>query len=173
MLVNKNSKRNVGSSAVVKARELQELIDVLNNTTVGSLSERIDENQSGINTLSTSLQNILQSVSTNTSAIDTLATSLQAVSNKADENETSIDALSTSLQSLSQQVSENASAIALINSKIDAIASIFSVIFNTDGSLSSQGYTSHMHSYEDGTIADTVDGTGTQTDTTRTTQGVS
>lgn len=33
-------------------------------------------------------------------------------------------------------------------------------------------YTSHTHDYDDGTINDTDDGTGTQTDTTRTTTGV-
>ncbi len=94
--------RNFDKASIVKSRELQELIDTLNNTTVGNLQSQID----------------------------------------------------------------------LINRKIDAIAGLFSILFNTNGTLSSEAYTTHTHNYEDETIADTADGTGTSTTTTKTTTGV-
>ena len=114
---------NLGAVALTKARELQALIDILNNTTVGSLSDDITANTNAI----TGINNTLVSIN---------------------------------------------NSISLINTKVSTLTSIFSIMLNTDGSLMSEAYSSHTHAYEDGTINDTVDATGTQTDTTRNTQGV-
>jgi len=63
--------------------------------------------------------------------------------------------------------------ISMLNKKIDALSSVFGLVFNADGTLASEAYSTHTHKYEDDTIADTSDGTGETTTTTKTTQGVS
>lgn len=120
----------LAAAASVKIRELQVLIDTLNNTTVGSLNEDIAAN----------------------------ATAIAA-------NTTNITANTTA-------ITANTSAIALINAKLTAIAGLFGLVFDINGALTSNSYTSHTHTYEDATIADTADGTGTVTITAKNTQGV-
>jgi len=83
-----------------------------------------------------------------------------------------IDANDVDIFNISGRIDSNDVDIALINAKINTIASIFSIVFNADGTLNSEAYSVHKHSYIDSTIADTADGTGTQTDTTKTTTGV-
>ncbi len=83
-----------------------------------------------------------------------------------------IDSNDTDIATLSGRIDSNDADITLINTKIDTIASLFSLVFNSDGTLSSEAYSSHKHDYIESTIADTADGTGTQTDTTKTTTGV-
>ena len=61
----------------------------------------------------------------------------------------------------------------LVSNKLDVIASVLGVTFNVDGTLDAETYSTHTHGYNDETIADTDDGTGTSTDTARTTSGVS
>jgi hypothetical protein len=121
-MLNKKS-NNLGVVALTKAKELQVLIDTLNNTTVGSLSDNITTNANAI----TGINNTLVSIN---------------------------------------------NSINLINTKVSTLASIFSIMLNTDGSLLSEAYSSHTHAYLDGTINDTADATGSQTDTIRNTQGV-
>jgi len=117
----KNNK--LASVAVAKARELQTLIDTLNSTTVGGLSDRIDENNLAIAQL--------QQVNTST-------------------NET----------------------INVLINKLNALVSLFGIEFDSDEKITSEDYLSHTHSYEDATINDTTDGTGEESVTTKTTQGV-
>ena len=61
----------------------------------------------------------------------------------------------------------------VLSNKLDAIAGLFGVVFNVDGTINTESYSSHSHSYLDATINDTTDGTGTSTDTARETNGVS
>jgi len=132
-----NSKQNLGAVAIVKTNHLQSLIDKLNNTTVGDISNRIDSNDTDISILS----------------------------DRIDSNDRDIS-------SLSDRIDSNDTSIALINEKINTLASLFSLVFNDDGTLDSEDYTTHTHDYIDSTISDTTDGTGEQTDTTKTTTGV-
>lgn len=53
--------------------------------------------------------------------------------------------------------------------KLDQIFALFSIVFNPDGTIDAENYTTHKHNYADATIADTADGTGTLTETTKTT----
>jgi len=62
--------------------------------------------------------------------------------------------------------------IAVVNAKIDALASALGITFNANGTLQSNGYSSHTHAYTDATIADTADGTGTTSQANKNTQGV-
>lgn len=128
---------NLGAVAMGKAATLQALIDKLNSTTVGDLSDRIDSNNNDITVLSGRI------------------------------NSNDID-----IANISDRIDSNNADIALINKKIDTVAAIFSIVFNSDGTLSSEEYSTHAHDYVDSTIADTEDGSGTQTDTTKTTAGV-
>lgn len=83
-----------------------------------------------------------------------------------------IDANDVDIFNINGRIDSNDVDIALINKKINTIVSVLSIVFNTDGTLSSEAYSTHKHSYIDSTIADTADGTGAQTDTTKTTAGV-
>ena len=121
---------NLGAVALTKARELQALIDILNNTTVGSLNEDITANANAI------------------------------ISLNAD------------VDTLDGKVTTNTNAIASLNAKMNALATLFTLVFNQDGSMASEAYTTHTHDYEDATIADTADGTGVESSTTKTTAGV-
>ena len=122
---------NLGAVALTKARELQSLIDILNNTTIGSLSE------------------------------DTTA------------NANAIVAINNNITVLTNAVNINMNAISLLNAKIDSLATLFALGFDsTTGALTTEAYTTHAHNYNDTTIADTADGTGTETITTKTTEGV-
>jgi len=146
-----DAKLNLGVVAIGKAAYLQSLIDKLNSTTVGDLSDRIDSNDNDIAVLS--------------GRIDSNDTDISNLSDRIDSNDTDIS-------NLSDRIDSNDTDIALINQKIDTIAAIFSIVFNSDGTLSSEEYSTHAHDYVDSTIADTEDGSGTQTDTTKTTAGV-
>jgi hypothetical protein len=118
-----NKKNKLANVAVAKARELQALIDTLNNTTVGGLSDRIDTNDLAITSLS--------------------------------QADTSIN-----------------EALNVMNNKLNSIAASFGIVFDNTGLITSEDYLSRTHSYEDATINDTTDGTGTESVTTKTTQGV-
>ena len=144
-------KLNLGAVAMGKAAYLQSLIDKLNNTTVGDLSARIDSNDNDIVALS-------DRVSSNDTDIANLGTR--------------IDSNDNDIATLGSRADSHDSDISLINTKIDTLATIFSIVFNADGTLNSEAYTAHTHDYVDSTIADTADGTGTQTDKTKTTTGV-
>ena len=118
-----NKKNKLANVAVAKARELQSLIDTLNNTTVGGLSDRIDANDLAI---------------------------------------TSLDQANTS----------TSEALSVVDNKLNAIATLFGIVFDNAGLITSEDYLSHTHSHEDATINDTTDGTGTESVATKTTQGV-
>lgn len=64
------------------------------------------------------------------------------------------------------------SSVDILNNKIAAIASVLGITFNADGTLATEEYTTHTHSYVDTTIADTADGTGTESETTKSTSEV-
>ena len=59
-----------------------------------------------------------------------------------------------------------------LDNKITAIASIFDIVFNADGTLNSESYTTHKHNYIDTTITDTDDGSGIENSATKATDGV-
>ena len=66
-------------------------------------------------------------------------------------------------------VGEILEEIQTINNKMDAISEILGITFSQKGTLLSEGYTEHKHSYVDTTIPDTADGTGVlQSSTTET-----
>ena len=67
---------------------------------------------------------------------------------------------------------QNEADILLLEAKVVAMANLFGIAFDTDGNITAEDYTTHTHEYVDGTIADTGDGTGLQTDTTKNTSGV-
>ncbi len=52
--------------------------------------------------------------------------------------------------------------INIIDTKINSIASLFGITFNTDGTIDTEAYTQHTHNYTDTTITDTEDGSGTE-----------
>ena len=83
-----------------------------------------------------------------------------------------IDSNDIDIATLTARIDSNDTDITLINEKINTLASLFSLIFNSDGTLNSEAYTTHTHNYTNSTIQDTADGTGIQTDTTNTTTGV-
>ena len=56
-----------------------------------------------------------------------------------------------------------------VTSKLEKIIQLFSITFDSNGNIISNNYTSHTHSYKDATIADTAEGTGTLSETTKTT----
>lgn len=62
--------------------------------------------------------------------------------------------------------------VTLLKSKMESLVALLGVVFNSSGNITSESYTTHTHSYQDGTINDTADGTGIQTDTARNTNGV-
>lgn len=74
---------------------------------------------------------------------------------------------------IKDDVESNKNRLDIIESKLDSIASFFGITYYPNYTIHNENYTTHTHDYEDGTINDTNDGTGTQTDTTRTTTGVS
>lgn len=64
------------------------------------------------------------------------------------------------------------SDINILKNKVAAIASVLGATFNPDGTLASETYSDHAHSYKDTTIADTADGTGSASTADKTTGGV-
>ena len=62
--------------------------------------------------------------------------------------------------------------VTLLKAKMSALATLFGITFDASGNITAESYTTHTHSYQDGTINDTADGTGAQTDTARNTNGV-
>ena len=76
------------------------------------------------------------------------------------------------IAAIDSKATTNANDIQVLSNKINAIAAVLGITFNGDGTLASEGYSTHTHAYLDGTIADTDDGSGVQTDTQRTTDGV-
>ncbi|QDF29008.1 hypothetical protein [Halarcobacter anaerophilus] len=78
----------------------------------------------------------------------------------------------TTIGSLNEDVNANANAIiqidealTIINAKIDSLSNLFGITYNTDGTIATESYTTHTHNYEDTTINDTVDGSGSETAT--------
>jgi len=172
--------------SIVKSAGLQALIDILNNTTVGTLSSSIDSNSADIVTINTSITNINTQAATNANDIAAINTSITDINTQATTNANDIAAINTSITDINTQATTNANDIAainasiqtltdidtLINSKIDSIALLFGIVFNTDGTISTQNYTAHTHSYSDVSIEDTADATGLTNTDTKTTQGV-
>jgi len=151
--------------SIVKSAGLQALIDILNNTTVGTLSSSIDSNSADIVTINTSITNINTQAATNANDIAAINTSITDINTQATTNANDIAAINASIQTLTD-------IDTLINSKIDSIALLFGIVFNTDGTISTQNYTAHTHSYSDVSIEDTADATGLTNTDTKTTQGV-
>jgi len=83
-------------------------------------------------------------------------------------NNTTIGTLNTDIGNIQLALNVNTVAITLINTKINSIASIFGVTFNPDGTLLTETYSTHAHTYSDATI----DATGIVTNTSRNTLGV-
>jgi hypothetical protein len=81
-----------------------------------------------------------------------------------------VQRLSSQNSRLKKEVTELKSTdIGKLNAKISAISSVFGITFNEDGTLNTESYSSHKHNYEDSTITDTPDGSGTlQTSTKQT-----
>ncbi|MDT8337579.1 MAG: hypothetical protein RQ763_00125 [Sulfurimonas sp.] len=142
--MNSKKSNNLGAVAITKARELEALIDILNNTTIGTLNEDIAANANDIATLN-------EGITANANAIV---------------------AINESIATLNTAITANAEALAVIDAKIGALSTLFSLAFDVAGVLTTEAYTTHKHSYEDATIADTADGSGTETSTTKTTTGV-
>ncbi len=78
----------------------------------------------------------------------------------------------TTVGSLSNDIGNIQTELTTLNTRIVNFASLFGVVFNPDGTITSEDYTTHKHNYKDKTINDTDDGTGVETDTTRETLGV-
>lgn len=57
----------------------------------------------------------------------------------------------TTVGDLNARIDSNDSELALINKKIEALAALFSLVFNSDGTLNSEAYSSHKHGYTDST----------------------
>lgn len=76
------------------------------------------------------------------------------------------------LDSISQKdfdaISNNTEAINLLNARVNSIANLFGITFDSNGAIVSENYTSHTHSYED----DTINGTGVVSTETKSTSGV-
>ncbi len=113
-----NNKRvaRLGRVAFIKTKKLDKLIATLQNTTIGTINDDINNIELNINNL------------------------------------------------------YNANDI--INTKINSIASLFGITFNTDGTVNLEAYTQHTHDYTDTTITDTEDGTGTEQSTDKQTSGI-
>ena len=56
-----------------------------------------------------------------------------------------VEANSYDISTLQTRVDNNDDDIALINAKIDAIASLFNIVFNEDGTIKSEDYSTHTH----------------------------
>lgn len=80
-----------------------------------------------------------------------------------------MEIIKTDMELLKNIIDSFEGDISAINSKLDKIVQLFSIVFDSDGSIASNNYTTHKHNYTDATIADTADGTGTLTETTKTT----
>jgi prophage DNA circulation protein len=85
----------------------------------------------------------------------------------------------TTIGSLNESVSLNTQNINNINkvlqnmqTKIESLSELFQIVFNEDGTITDQAYTTHKHSYKDSTINDTEDGTGVLTNITKETTGI-
>ncbi len=78
----------------------------------------------------------------------------------------------TTVGGINSRIDGHGVLLALIHTKINTLASLFGIVFNADGTLNSEAYTTHTHSFIDSTITDTADGTGIKKDTTKTTTGV-
>ena len=85
----------------------------------------------------------------------------------------STEKVSTDLIKLNSDLAAANVKINKLQAKIDAISNLFTISYNSDGSINTESYTAHTHSYKDKTIEDTADGSGATTDTSRTTGGVS
>lgn len=77
-----------------------------------------------------------------------------------EQEDVSIDGRLDTLEAFELATAEE---LSVINNKLEALATLLGITFNPDGTLSSETYTAHTHSYEDDN--------GTNV-TTKTTQGV-
>lgn len=85
---------------------------------------------------------------------------------------TTIGSLNEDVNANTQSINSINQTIQIIQTKLQSIAELFSITFNPDGTIASENYTNHTHSYTDSTISDTEDGTGTQTDNTKQTTNI-
>lgn len=136
-MINSKKNANLGAVALTRTRDLQALIDTLNNTTVGSLANDMAANATAIATLNEHLTLRDSDISENTTAI-----------------------------------AINSTAITLLSTKLSSLCTLFGVVFDESGNVVAQEYSTHTHDYADATIADTADGTGVESSTTKTTTGV-
>lgn len=89
------------------------------------------------------------------------------------EVDTHVHANLATLDSLtSTYITNLENTIALLETKLANLSSVFGVSFDAAGAVTSETYSTHTHDFVDTTIADTADGTGVSTDTTKITQGV-
>ena len=175
-MFNQNSQK-LASSALVKSRELQDLINLLNNTTVGSLQISITTNTNNISYLSSRITDEVATLNDSIAANTTSIASLQLLITTNTNNISSLSSqITDEVAILNDSIDANAIAmnqqIGIINAKIDAMAMLFGITFSESGIITTEAYSAHVHSYYDDTISDTNDGTGTTTTTTKTTQGV-
>jgi hypothetical protein len=87
-------------------------------------------------------------------------------------NNVDVDGIKNTVTANTANIATNTDSIAALTVKLDNVANLFGITFNSDGTIATESYTGHTHDYVDSTIEDTADGTGTQTDTTKTTAGV-
>ncbi len=73
---------------------------------------------------------------------ESLGGDAEALSDQVDTNKANITLIQSSLVSIGEDIIET-------NNKLDAIASLFGITFNADGTLANEIYTSHTHSYDD------------------------
>jgi hypothetical protein len=78
----------------------------------------------------------------------------------------------SAISNLEGRVTSNEDDKLIAMNKLNAIATVLGITFNSDGTLNTEAYSSHTHSYEDSTINDTADGTGTETVTVKSSSGV-
>ncbi len=85
---------------------------------------------------------------------------------------TTIGTISGDIDNIKLNIDNLYSANDIINTKINSIASIFGVTFNTNGTLLDENYSQHTHTYTDKAITDTEDGSGEEETVGRETGGV-
>ena len=107
----------------------------------------------------------------NDKAIESLV-NLNAIKNR--QLQELVDILNnTTVGSITQDIDNIYNTLGVISNQIAALGSVLNITFNPDGTLLNNGYTAHRHDYEDSTINDTADGTGTISTETKQTGGVS
>lgn len=78
-----------------------------------------------------------------------------------------MEVIKTDMIVMQDTVNSFEDAINDTSAKLDEIIRLFSIVFDSSGNITSNNYTTHKHNYQDATIADTADGTGTLSETTK------